>query len=156
MARMAQPKATLKITETIKLGETSLSEIRLIMVENDKASSGHIPSPSIPAILWAISEGAKSAASLWEKLEAMDPGLQEHFLTNSDDSPLLEGFDDGLLVISWDHHCIESFQVYQPLRLDGIVFPHNGKHLEAEAEPVQFNLDSNWSIIDHHFEESRH
>ncbi|GAB4283444.1 MAG: hypothetical protein Kow0029_29570 [Candidatus Rifleibacteriota bacterium] len=133
-----------------------MSEIRLITVEKGKASSGHIPSSSIPAIMWAISEGACDTDSLWEKLEKMDPGLKEHFLTNRDDSPLLEGFDDGLLVISWDHKCIESFQGYQPLRFSGKVVPHNGRYLEIEQEETEYHIDGSWSIIDHHFEESRH
>jgi hypothetical protein len=86
----------------------------------------------------------------------MDSGLHEHFFSNIDDSPLLEGFDDGLLVISWAHRCIESFQVYQPLRHAGNVFKHNGSYLEDEEEPVEYLISNEWSIIDHHFEESRH
>lgn len=133
-----------------------MSVIRLIMAENDQAFSGHIPSSAISAVLWAISQGAANTVSFWEKIKPMDPALQEHFLTNKDNSPLLEGFDDGLLVISWDHQCIESFQVYQPLRHSGTVIPHNGRFLEEETEPVEFCISNDWSIIDHHFEESRH
>lgn len=133
-----------------------MSEIRLIMVESEKAASGHVPSASIPAIMWAIANGATNSESLWKKLEKMDPGLKEHFSSNRDDSPLLEGFDDGLLVISWDHCCIESFQVYQPMRLSGTVLPHNGLFLDTEQEEVEYQISGEWSIIDHHFEESRH
>ena len=133
-----------------------MSEIRLIMVEADKAVSGHIPSPSIPAIMWAIATGASDSNTLWQKVSEVDPGLHEHYLSNFDDSPLLEGFDDGLLVISWDHCCIESFQVYQPLRFSGTVLPHNGKFLVDGEEEVEYQISNNWSIIDHHFEESRH
>ncbi|MEW6710879.1 MAG: hypothetical protein AB1403_13720 [Candidatus Riflebacteria bacterium] len=133
-----------------------MSEIRLIMVQNNVATSGHIPSPSIPAVMWAIANGARDAESLWKKLEEIDPGLAEHFFTNSDNSPLLEGFDDGLLVISWDHYCIESFQVYQPLRVIGSVIPHNGRYLQEDTPAMEYELSADWSIIDHHFEESRH
>lgn len=133
-----------------------MSVIRLIMAEQETASSGHIPSSSISAIMWAIAEGASNTSSFWEKVKHMDPGLYEHFITNKDDSPLLEGFDDGLLVISWDHQCIESFQVYQPLRHNGSVIPHNGCYLVEDSEPVEFVVSNDWSIIDHHFEESRH
>lgn len=133
-----------------------MSVIRLIMAENDQAFSGHIPSSSISAVLWAISEGAVNTQTFWETVKRMDPALQEHFLTNKDDSPLLEGFDDGLLVISWDHNCIESFQAYQPLRHSGNVAYHNGKFMEDGLEPVEFSISNAWSIIDHHFEESRH
>lgn len=133
-----------------------MSVIRLIMAENDQAYSGHIPSSAISAVLWAISQGAENTISFWATVEKMDPALHEHFQTNKDDSPLLEGFDDGLLVISWDHQCIESFQVYQPLRHAGSVLKHNGKFLEEESEPVEFCISNDWNIIDHHFEESRH
>lgn len=133
-----------------------MSEIRLVMVENGKATSGHVPSSSIPAILWAISVGAVDTNSLWNKIEPVDPSLSEHFTSNSDHSPLLEGFDDGLLVISWDHSCIESFQVYQPLRLSGKVTPHNGLFLESDHEGLEYQITGEWSVVDHHFEESRH
>lgn len=133
-----------------------MSVIRLIMVENEKAYSGHIPSSAISAVLWAIAQGAANTSTFWKTVEQMDSGLKEHFFSNKDDSPLLEGFDDGLLVISWSHQCIESFQVYQPLRHNGNVRKHNGRHLEDETEPVEFSISNDWSIIDHHFEESRH
>jgi hypothetical protein len=126
------------------------------MAENDCAFSGHIPSASISAVMWAIAEGAVNTETFWEKVKNIDPGLQEHFLTNKDDSPLLEGFDDGLLVISWDHQCIESFQAYQPLRHCGSVLPHNGFYLDEDTEPVEYSVPGDWSIVDHHFEESRH
>lgn len=133
-----------------------MSVIRLIMSENKQAYSGHIPSSSISAVLWAISQGAKNTDSFWKTLQKIDPGLKEHFLTNLDNSPLLEGHDDGLLVISWDHCCIESFQVYQPVRHVGEVLPHNGKFLEDNEKSLEYAISSAWNIIDHHFEESRH
>ncbi len=133
-----------------------MSVVRLIMSENKQSYSGHIPSSSISAILWAICQGAKNTDTFWKVLQKVDPGLKEHFLTNLDNSPLLEGHDDGLLVISWDHRCIESFQVYQPVRHIGAVLPHNGKFLEANEEALEYQISSAWSIIDHHFEESRH
>ncbi|KAF1082165.1 MAG: hypothetical protein GQF41_1805 [Candidatus Rifleibacterium amylolyticum] len=133
-----------------------MSVIRLIMSENKQAFSGHIPSSSISAVLWAIAQGVVNTSTFWEKVKEVDPGLKEHFLSNLDNSPLLEGHDDGLLVISWDHHCIESFQAYQPVRHIGEVLLHNGRFLEIDKEPVDYCISSNWSIIDHHFEESRH
>jgi len=133
-----------------------MSVIRLIMVENDQTFSGHIPSSSISAVLWAIAQGSKDTESFWQTVAGMDPGLNEHFFTNKDDSPLLEGYDDGLLVISWEYQCIESFQVYQPLRHHGSVIKHTGSYLDEEAEAVDFAISNDWSIIDHHFEESRH
>lgn len=126
------------------------------MSENKQTYSGHIPSSSISAIMWAISQGAENTDTFWKTLQQVDPGLKEHFLTNLDNSPLLEGHDDGLLVISWDHRCIESFQVYQPVRHIGAVMPHNGKFLEDSEKAMEYAISSVWSIIDHHFEESRH
>jgi hypothetical protein len=126
------------------------------MIENEQASSGHVPSSAIPAIMWSITQGAKNSQTLWKKLKKMDPGLEEHFLSNYDDSPLLEGFDDGLLVISWDYQCIESFQVYQPLRFAGTVIPHNGLFQDKNQQEIEYQLGKDWKIIDHHFEESRH
>jgi len=133
-----------------------VSVIRLIMSENKQAFSGRIPSSSISSVLWAIAQGAKDTSMFWNAVKQIDPGLEEHFVTNLDNSPLLEGHDDGLLVISWDHHCIESFQVYQPVRHSGEVLPHNGQFLEIDKEPVEYCISSVWGIIDHHFEESRH
>lgn len=133
-----------------------MSVIRLIMAENDQAFSGHIPSSAISAVMWAIADGADNSKSFWEKVKHVDPGLKEHFLSNKDDSPLLEGYDDGLLVISWDHQCIESFQAYQQLLYSGSLLPHNGSYLAEDAEPLEYNVPREWSIIDHHFEESRH
>ncbi len=133
-----------------------MSVIRLIMVEDEQTFSGHIPSSAIAAVMWAIANGADTTASFWKTVAKMDSGLREHFFSNIDDSPLLEGFDDGLLVISWAHRCIESFQVYQPLRHAGSVFKHNGSFLEEDADPVEYLVSNDWSIIDHHFEESRH
>lgn len=126
------------------------------MVEADKAVSGRIPSSSIPAIMWAIAAGANNADSLWKKLVEIDPGLHQHYQSNADECPYLEGFDDGLLVISWDHNCIESFQIYQQLRYHGQVMPHNGTYSLADQEAIEYRIDNKWNIIDHHFEESRH
>ncbi len=133
-----------------------MSVIRLIMAQGDQTFSGRIPSSAISAIMWAIAEGSTDTDSFWEKIKNVDPGLKEHFFTNLDDSPLLEGYDDGLLVVSWDHQCIESFQAYQPLRHSGAFFPHNGSYQAEDAEEIEFNVSNDWSIIDHHFEESRH
>lgn len=133
-----------------------MSVIRLIMSENQQAFSGHIPSSSIASVLWAVAQGAENTSTFWHTVKEIDPGLEEHFVSNLDNSPLLEGYDDGLLVISWDHHCIESFQAYQPVRHLGKVQPHNGKYLEIEKEALEYCIKSAWSIIDHHFEESRH
>lgn len=133
-----------------------MSVIRLIMSENKKAFSGHIPSSAISAVLWAIAQGVVNTDTFWKTVEDVDPGLKSHFFSNLDNSPLLEGHDDGLLVISWDHHCIESFQAYQPVRHIGEVLPHNGRFLETDKEPLEYCIDSTWGIIDHHFEESRH
>jgi hypothetical protein len=126
------------------------------MVEKDKAQSGSIPSSAIPAIMWAISQNANSISSLWKKVKKMDTGLREIFEANIDSLPTLEGLGDGLLVISWDHKCIESFQAYQPLKLSGTVSPHRDGFLDESSPPIEYILDDAWSIIDHHFEESRH
>lgn len=126
------------------------------MVENNKASSGHIPSAAISAILWAIAESANNIETLWSTVSKIDPGLHEHFSANVDDSPLLEGYGDGLIVISWDHKCIESFQAYQPLRRSGHTMIHNGQFLEDNQKPLKYCVSDEWNIVDHHFEESRH
>ena len=133
-----------------------MSVIRLIMIDNEQTFSGHIPSSAISSVMWAISQGADNTSSFWNIVVKIDAGLHEHFFSNIEYSPLLEGYDDGLLVISWAHQCIESFQVYQPLRHTGSVFRHNGSFLEEEGEPDEFTISNDWSIIDHHFEESRH
>jgi hypothetical protein len=126
------------------------------MVEKDKAQSGSIPSSAIPAIMWAISKNANSISSLWKKIPKMDTELKEIFEANMDSLPTLEGIGDGLLVISWDHKCIESFQAYQPLKLSGKVIPHRDGFLDESSPPIEYIIDDAWSIIDHHFEESRH
>lgn len=133
-----------------------MSEIRLILVEKNLTTSGHIPSSSISAIMWAISAGATDNTTLWQKVAALDPGLENHYQSNADEFPILEGYDDGLLVINWDYRCIESFQVYQPLKFTGTVTPHNGRFLETDKDEIEYQITSNWTIIDHHFEESRH
>ena len=133
-----------------------MSVIRLIMIDNEQTFSGRIPSSAISAVMWAISQGAANTDTFWKTVVNVDAGLHDHFFSNIDDSPLLEGFDDGLLVISWAHQCIESFQNYQPLRHSGSVYPHNGCFLDEEGEPLEYAISNDWSIIDHHFEESRH
>jgi hypothetical protein len=126
------------------------------MVEKDSAVSGQIPSSSIPSIFWAIANGAAKLPGFWKKVKEIDPGLEEHFKTNQDQIPNLEGAGDGLLVISWDHKCIESFQSYTPARHAGNVIPHDGEQRVAQKEPLDYQIEDSWSIIDHHFEESRH
>lgn len=133
-----------------------MSVVRLVMVENNKALSGHIPSAAISAILWAISDKAIDVKSLWNTVNRVDPGLQDHFTANVDDSPLLEGYGDGLIVISWDHKCIESFQAYQPVQRTGHTPIHNGQFLEDKLKPLEYSVPDEWNIIDYHFEESRH
>ena len=132
-----------------------MSEIRLVMLEKDSASSGRVPSSAISSILWAISQGAKDISSFWKKVGTIDQGLHDYYQECRDPSPMLEGSGDGLLVISWHYHCIESFQEYQPVRLEGQVQFHNGMHV-VDEEQVPFAITGKWHVIDHHFEESRH
>jgi len=126
-----------------------MSVIRLIMVENDQTFSGRIPSSAISAVLWAIAAGASDTDSFWQTVAQMDPSLHEHFSTNQDDSPLLEGYDDGLLVISWAHQCIESFQAYQPIRYSGTVTRHNGTFSKKilNRSNLLSTQTGTWSII---------
>lgn len=133
-----------------------MSVVRLVMLDGDEAVSGLVPSPSIDSILSAIARGATNIATFWPLVAEIDSGLREHFESNLDPSPLLEGTGDGLLVISWEHNCIESFQEYQPVRAEGTARRHNGLHaVDAEAEQ-RYAIGPQWHIIDHHFEESRH
>lgn len=129
-----------------------MSVIRLVMLERKKARSGLIPSRSLGAVLWAVSEGARDISSLWSKVAPFDPTLEEHFLSTEDDQPLLEGAGDGLLVISWEFRCIESFQEFQPVRLEGVAWRHNGNHT-VDDDPVPFRIAGEWHVIDHSFEE---
>lgn len=134
-----------------------MSVIRLVMVDGSQAESGLVPSSSIPGILYAIGRGATNLPSFWERVIEVEPGLADHFRTNADPIPLLEGCGDGLLVISWEFFCIESFQAYMPVRLEGSVFPHTGSERPTEDQtPVSYTISDNWHVIDHHFEESRH
>ena len=129
-----------------------MSEIRLILTGDNTTVSGLVPSSAISTILWAVSE-AKSYKLFWKKLSSVNTGAKKYFDSSTDELPILEGFDDGLLVINWDHHCIESFQSYQSIKRHEIMIPHNGLFLVDVAEPIEFTIGSSWSIADHHFEE---
>lgn len=134
-----------------------MSVIRFVMVEGTHAESALLPSSSIPGILFAVGCGATDILSFWEHVSKVEPGLSAHFQTNLDPIPLLEGRADGLLVISWDFFCIESFQSYMPVRLSGTVVPHTGLERSREsAAELPYCIDDTWHVIDHHFEESRH
>jgi hypothetical protein len=133
-----------------------MSVVRLVMLDGETAQSGLVPSTSIPAILFAVAKGANTVITLWEKVAEVDPNLAAHFNDNQDPAPLLEGCGDGLLVISWNHYCIESFQSYTPVRLQGTVRSHTGHHADSEGDEVPFTISSTWHLVDHHFEESRH
>ena len=130
-----------------------MSLIRLVMIASDNAVSGLVPSRSIPTILLGIARGATGIKGFWEHIKDFDPTLGEHFQDNQDPFPLLEGIGDGLLVISWEHKCIESFQEYQPVRTKGFAISHDGIH-SLEDRTEDFLLDQGWHIIDHHFEET--
>ena len=130
-----------------------MSVVRLVMLERKKARSGLIPSRAIGAVLWAVSQGARDISSLWSRVAGCDPTLEEHFRRTEDEQPLLEGAGDGLLVISWEFRCIESFQEYQPVSLEGYAWRHNGSHT-VDDEPVHFRIGNEWHVIDHSFEES--
>jgi len=129
-----------------------VSVIRLVMLERKKARSGLIPSRALGAVLWAVSEGARDISGLWSRVDPFDPTLEDHFCSTEDKQPLLEGAGDGLLVISWEFRCIESFQEYQPVRLEGLAWRHNGSHT-VDEEPVHFRIGGEWHVIDHSFEE---
>lgn len=129
-----------------------MSLIRLVMLEKKKARSGLIPSRSIPTVLLSISLGARNIETFWDKVKDHDPTLHEHYQADQDPSPLLEGIGDGLLVISWEHCCIESFQEFQPVTHAGAAVKHNGLY-SLEDEIVDYRLSREWSIIDHYFEE---
>lgn len=133
-----------------------MSLTRLVMLDGSVAVSGLIPSAAIPAVLYSISKGANTINSFWEKIQALEPALKDFFESNIDKEPFLEGFGDGLIVISWDHYCIESFQEYMPLRSEGLAYGHNGSHYIENEEPHRYSISKTWHIVDHHFEESRH
>lgn len=133
-----------------------MSVIRLVMLDRNESQSGLIPSHAISSVLFAVAGGASHLTDFWEKVAEIDPGLQDHYRSNLDPAPILEGRGDGLLVISWEHHCIESFQAYQPIRTHGLARRHDGRSTTAEGPDLPFQIPEDWSIIDHHFEESRH
>lgn len=123
------------------------------MVEKNNAVSSIIPSSAVSSILYAISAGASNTQTLWEKIKQTEPGLEDFFISNADEIPVLEGYSDGLIVISWDHKCIESFQSYQAIKYRGVASFHNGLHLDEKKEPIEFKIDDCWNIVDHQFEE---
>ena len=133
-----------------------MSVIRLVMLDRNESQSGLIPSPSISSVLFTIASGAPGIQEFWEKISEIDSGLKKYYLSNLDSQPILEGQGDGLLVISWERHCIESFQAYQPIRLKGFARRHDGMNSLIELADLPFQISDEWHIIDHHFEESRH
>lgn len=130
-----------------------MSEIRLIITGDGSTTSGIIPSSHISLLMWSVSE-SKNYKAFWKKISSINAGLKKYYEDSIDEFPVLEGFDDGLLVINWDHHCVESFQSYQPIRRKGTMVPHNGSFMIHTAEPLEFEIDNSWSLIDHHFEET--
>jgi hypothetical protein len=127
-----------------------MSLIRLVMLDLDEAKSGLIPSRAIGAVLFAVSQNPQNIRTFWEATKAIDPNLELHFQANADPSPLLEGIGDGLLVISWEHKCIESFQEFQPVGHSGIAVKHNGTH-SLEGDTVHYSIPETWHIVDHLF-----
>ncbi len=127
-----------------------MSLIRLIMLDVDDTKSGLIPSRSIPTVLYAVSQNAHNVDTFWEKVGEIDPNLREHFRVNEDPLPLLEGIGDGLLVVNWEHHCIESFQEYQAVTPLGIAIKHNGMY-SLDDMTVPYKIGPNWHIVDHLF-----
>ncbi len=127
-----------------------MSLIRLIMLDVDEAKSGLIPSRSIPTSLYVVAQDAYSIHTFWDKVREIDPNLHEHFIANEDSLPLLEGIGDGLLVVNWEHHCIESFQEYQPVTPLGIAVKHNGMY-SLDDLTVPYKIGSGWHIVDHLF-----
>ena len=127
-----------------------MSVTRLILMDSHGARSGLIPSRGLGALLWALANGAKTRSELWAKIEKVDSGVQEFFESNLDSNPVLEGVGDGLLVINWDHCCIESFQEFQPIRREGVAYRHNGCY-SLEEDPVPYQLGDDWHLIDHQF-----
>lgn len=128
-----------------------MSNFRLILMEEKIARSGLVPSRTISTVFLALSKGAKGISEFFETISQFDPTWGEFFQENEDSTPLLDGSGDGLLVINWDHHCIESFQEFQPLPHIGEAVIHNGEY--ALEETIPYQLDPIWQIVDHHFEE---
>ncbi len=133
-----------------------MSVIRLVMLDRDESISGLIPSHAIATVLFAVAKGAVDLAGFWPRVREMDPGLEGYFRQHLDPHPILEGAGDGLLVISWEHRCIESFQAFQPIRSQGAARRHTGEFADLTGAEVPFQIPDSWHIIDHHFEESRH
>lgn len=133
-----------------------MSVIRLVMLDRDISQSGLIPSHAIGTVLYAVGRGATGLVSFWPLVGELDPGLEDLYRHQLDATPILEGSGDGLLVINWEHRCIESFQAYQPIRPRGFARRHTGRHAADEFAEVPFEIPEGWHLIDHHFEESRH
>lgn len=130
-----------------------MSVIRLILLDSKMAVSGLIPSRSLAVVIWALAQGVNSHESFWKKAASVDVELESYFVQHQDPEPLLEGHGDGLLVVNWEHRCIESFQEYQPVRREGVAQAHNGLHrIEGDSRP--YRLGDDWHLVDHQFEES--
>lgn len=130
-----------------------MSLIRLILIGRPDANSGLIPSKSLSVVIWALAEGGKGHTGFWAKVATIDPSLEGFFRSHQDAEPLLDGHGDGLLVVNWEHQCIESFQEYQPVRREGTAPAHSGLHtMEGEGHP--YRLGDDWHLVDHQFEES--
>lgn len=132
-----------------------MSVIRLIMIEGENASSGLIPASAVVTVLYALAKGAQDIDSFWIYADSADPTLKEFFNANMDSEPLLEGCGNGLLVVNWNHFCVESFQEYIPLNRAGEIITHNGCYRDYKNPPLQFSLGDGWHMVDHNFEESR-
>lgn len=132
-----------------------MSVIRLIMIEGEHASSGLIPATAVVSVLYSIGKGAHDIESFWIFADPVDPTLKEFYNAHMDSEPLLEGCGNGLLVVNWDHFCIESFQEYIPLARAGEIITHNGRYRDYENPPLKFSLGDGWHVLDHNFEESR-
>jgi hypothetical protein len=128
-----------------------VSVLRLILMDAKTARAGLIPSRALSTVLLALSRGAANTDQLWKLVEEFDPTLADHFHQSEDKKPVLEGAGDGLLVINWEHHCLESFQEFEPVTGFGEAIRHNG--LFSEDEKIPFQIDSRWHIVDHNFEE---
>lgn len=133
-----------------------MSVIRLLLIDKNHTLSGQIPSASIANILYAIAKGAQNIKEMWKIVSKTDPTLEEFYNSNLDKEPTLEGTGDGLLVINWQHKCIESFQIYQPLKLVNKIQIHSGKFCMISQESEIFYIDTNsWKLLDHYFDECR-
>ncbi|MBI3039628.1 hypothetical protein HYY75_11400 [bacterium] len=129
-----------------------MSNLRLVLMDEKEAFSGLIPSHTVSTFLLAISKGAQGFSTLEEILPEIDSTLWGYFQSNLDPEPLLDGTGDGLLVINWEHCCIESFQQYLPLRENGFANSHNGKY-SIEEPAISYRLGKDWKLLDHYFEE---